>query len=305
MNYATCVITFAEGFGSKLQYILSCYLFCIKYNLKFVYTDIKNFEHMTWNNLDSNYEWDLLLNNYIKDNFLLKDGYIEYKNIDKNINIISNSYNIYEKQNNLYIYTDQFLGKSYLDNNIHEYEYIFLKISSNYLLNTKNIHTYFKPNTINISLHIRRFTNTDTDNVDIRELYIKNNKFDLYYYNCIISLKNILKDKDKEFHIYTQLNESEDNTIFDHYYKLCDDNTRIILHKGDDLINDIHHMILSDIFILSKSSLSAIVNYCRNGINIIRENFYHKLRLNTIYNSLEGNFNDEQEKYILNYLNLN
>ena len=63
-------------------------------------------------------------------------------------------------------------------------------------------------------------------------------------------------------------------------------------------------MILSDIFIMSKSSLSAIVNYYRKGISIIREKFHHKLRINTIYNSSDGNFNEEQEKQISNYLNL-
>jgi hypothetical protein len=258
---------------------------------------------MTWNSLDSQGNWDLLLNKYIKDTFLIKDTYIEYKNLSKDINTISNCYNIHDTQNNLYIYTDEFLGKSYLDNNIHEYEHIFQKLSSNYLLNTKNIPTYFKPNTINISLHIRIFSKTDCCTSEIREYYNKNNKFDLYYYNCIVSLKNILKNRNKEFHIYTQL-DNKNQHIFDHYLNLNDESTKIIIHKGDDLINDIHHMILSDIFVLSKSSLSAIVNYYRNGINIIREKFHHKLRLNTIYNSLEGNFNKEQEKYILDYLNL-
>ena len=304
MNYATCIMTFPEGFGSKLQFILSCYLFCIKNNLQFVYTDIKNFEHMSWNDLESQDNWDLLLNNYIKDSFLLKDIYIEYKNLPKDINIIRNSYNIYERQNNLYEYTDEFIGKTHLDNNIHEYEYIFGKLSVNYLESTKSNPTYFKKDIINIALHIRRLTNTDVCNADIRELYIKGNKFDLYYCNCITNLKNILKDRNKEFHIYTQLNDSEDNTIFDHYYKLQDGNTKIIIHKGGNLLNDIHHMILSDIFIMSKSSLSAIVNYYRKGISIIREKFHHKLRINTIYNSSDGNFNEEQEKQISNYLNL-
>ena len=63
-------------------------------------------------------------------------------------------------------------------------------------------------------------------------------------------------------------------------------------------------MILSDIFIMSKSSLSAIVNYYRNSISIIREKFHHKLRLNTMYNTIDGNFTNEQYIYILNYLNL-
>ena len=302
MNYVTCIMTFPEGFGSKLQFILSCYLFCFKYNLKFVYTDIKNLEHMLWNDLDSQDNWDLLLNNYIKDHFLLKDTYVEYKNLPKDINIIRNSYNSYNNLDNLYEYTDEFLGKLHLDNNIHEYEDIFNELSINYLQSTKSNTTYFKKNIINIALHIRRFTKTDVCNADIRELYIKGNKFDLYYYNCIISLKNILKNKDKEFHIYTQIDKKEDEHMFDHYYKLCDENTKITIHKGDDLLNDIHHMIISDIFIMSKSSFSAIANYYRNGISIIREKFHHKLRLNTMYNTIDGNFTNDQEGQILKYI---
>ena len=144
MNYVTCIMTFPEGFGSKLQFILSCYLFCFKYNLKFVYTDIKNLEHMLWNDLDSQDNWDLLLNNYIKDHFLLKDTYVEYKNLPKDINIIRNSYNSYNNLDNLYEYTDEFLGKLHLDNNIHEYEDIFNELSINYLQSTKSNTTYFK-----------------------------------------------------------------------------------------------------------------------------------------------------------------
>ena len=147
---------------------------------------------------------------------------------------------------------------------------------------------YFVMHSVIVYMEIISITDADTFLLYIPSKY----KF------VVKPSKNVFKIK------YFDVNESENNTIFDHYLNLNDESTKITIHKGDNITNDIHHMILSDIFIMSKSSLSAIVNYYRNSISIIREKFHHKLRLNTMYNTIDGNFTNEQYIYILNYLNL-
>ena len=90
MNYVTYVITIKEGIGSILQYILSCYFFCKINNLKFVYTPIKNIEHMSWDGYTSQEEWDNMWNNYIINVFLPREDVLLIDEIDKNINIVKN-----------------------------------------------------------------------------------------------------------------------------------------------------------------------------------------------------------------------
>ena len=168
-----------------------------------------------------------------------------------------------------------------------------------------NIENYYDKTKINISVHIRRYTITDCDPCSSRELYIKNGDTDCYFYSLMSNLIELLKCKEKQivFHIFTQISNEEDNTIFNHYFNLKNDNVEIFLHKGNDTLSDIHHMIISDILLLSKSSFSAIANYYTKGISIIRNNFCHTLKNPLISVDSNGNFNDSQRKYILDNFN--
>jgi hypothetical protein len=299
MKYATCIITNPEGFGSLFQYILSCYFLCKVYNLQFVYTDIKNFEHMTWDGYTSQDEWDAFWNKYIINVFLPRNEIILYKDLDISIYKVYNNFDLNSYDNTLFIFEDRFLTKRFLDQQINISSNIIDSLIINYNKNIQ-IETYYNKNKINIALHIRRLTKTDCCNADIRELYLKGNKFDLYYYNMIIVLKDLFKDNLKEFHIFTQI-DVEEIDMFEHYFKLKDEYSKIILHKGNNTISDIHHMISADILIMAKSSLSVIANYYSKGISIIRGSFQHSVKnTNTIVNDIEGNLTHEQKLLLKN-----
>ena len=79
-----------EGIGSLFQYILSCYFLAKNNGINFVFTDIKNFEHMVWNGISSQQEWDIYLNNYIKESLLV--DYVKYEDLPNQIT--SNKINI-------------------------------------------------------------------------------------------------------------------------------------------------------------------------------------------------------------------
>jgi hypothetical protein len=302
MNYITCVIKNREGIGSLFQYILSCYFISKIHNLKFVYTPINNIEHMIWDGYDSQEKWDEMWNNYIVTVFLPKDDVILINNLNKDIKIINNSLDFNKYENTLFVLDTFYIGKSYLDNNLNIHTNIMEKLIINYI-NNNNIISYYDKNKINIGVHIRRYTQTDCDPGAPRELYLKGGETDLYFYSLILKLLELLKSKNRkiEVHIYSQISKNEENDIFDHYFNFQNENVKIILHKGDNTVSDLYHMINSDILLLSKSSFSAIANYYSKGICIIKNSFWHTLKNNTIYiDSSNIKFNNQQEKYILN-----
>lgn len=300
MNYVTCITTIPEGIGSLLQYILSCYYLSKYYDLKFVYTPINNFEHMSWDGFTTQKDWDNMWNDYIINIFLPRNEVILIDEV-KDKNTVLNSLNFQEYKNTLFILNDRYMSKIYLDRYINVYPYIMDKLRDNYILKN-NIISYFNKPKINIAVHIRRYTNTDCDNSGFRELYFKGGETDLYFYSLMLNLIELLKCKERqiEFHIFTQLSETEDNTIFEHYFNLINENVQIYLHKGYDTKNDLYHMSTANILLLSKSSFSAIANYYSKGISIIKNSFHHTLRSNTIFVNSEGSINDLQKEYILN-----
>ena len=93
------------------------------------------------------------------------------------------------------------------------------------------------------------------------------------------------------FHLYSQL------TDFKAYEEAFNsDRVKIAVHSGTDLFGDMLHMIRADLFVISKSSLSNVVNYYRRGLTIARP-FWHALT-NVVYHGLDGAFASDQESLI-------
>lgn len=261
-----------EGIGSIFQYILSLYLYCQTYNKKFVYTPIKEFEHFKHNNTDQQ-TWDKLINKFIT-NYLIPDR-----------NTVDNSKKIEFK-----------IDKSFLDNILYSNPDILLPLKKYFKSdNTLNISNYFDNDVINICIHVRVYSSTDSDPSTCREYYQKDTLIDKYYQSCLLNIIKLFPDKKLDIHIYSQ------NTKFDHWNYIKSNNINIITHNGNDLLSDIYHMINSNIFIASKSSLSALVNYYTDAITISRTGFWHTL-VNTIYHDINGYFTPEQEKILINYI---
>lgn len=301
MNYLTCIVTHPEGFGSVFQYVLTCYFMCKVYNMQFVYTRIKNFEHMSWDGYSSQEEWDELWNNYITNVCLPNDEIMMLEDVPAHINKAHNSYHFTSRTNTLFVFDDRIMTKNFLDKTINAQPEIMSNLSKNYFANN-TVESYYDKNKINIALHVRRYTKTDCCNAESRELFIKGNKFDIYYYNMISTLKSLIGNTPKEFHIFTQIDDAEIG-MFDNYFELEDDHSKIIIHKGNNTISDLHHMIVADIFIMAKSSLSVVVNYYSNGISIIRGTFQHTTKNTTLNNDIDGSLTEVQKNIILDKLN--
>ena len=262
MNYITCILSGKEGFGSRFESILSCYLLSKLKGLKFVYTNIKNFEHMSWGNYLSQESWDELVNMYISNVFLPRNDVLLYEELPGNTNKVhlpTTDFNFNNYNNTLFLSGNVPEIKKYLNEEINNNLDIIEELKTNYFKNI-NIQTYYDKNKINIALHIRRFTKTDCCNSRTRELYEKGNSYDLYYYNMICTIKEIIKNIPLEFHIFTQI-DSDDIDFFKHYLDLEDEYSKIIIHTGNDLFSDMHHMITADILIMAISSFSIIANY--------------------------------------------
>ena len=106
MNYITCVLPLKEGFGSRFQSVLSCYLFSKIKGLKFVYTKIENFEHMTWDGSSSEEMWDKLINMYILNIFLPRNDILLYEELPSNtnkINLFTTNFNFNSYENTLFV----------------------------------------------------------------------------------------------------------------------------------------------------------------------------------------------------------
>jgi len=259
-----------EGFGSIFQYILTYYFFCKDSNKKFEYTPIKGFQHSVHNNMGQE-EWDKLLNKFITDYFI-PDLTLSSSNQTQ----------------------PSYVKKDFLDFLLRNNPGIMEPFKKYFRCrNTLNIKNYFNKDVINVGIHVRVFSSTDFCDLDRRELYQKESQIDKYYQCCLKEIINLFPERKIDIHVYSQ------HTSFDHWNHIRTDNVNIITHFGNDLISDIYHMINCDIFVASKSSLSAMVNYYREGITIIRKGFWHTL-INCVYTDMDCSFSDEEKKKIVN-----
>ena len=285
-----------EGIGSLHEFILDCYFLAKNNGIVFVYTDIKNFQHMEWNGISSQEEWDRFLNNYIKESLLV--DYVKYDDLPKNIsNNTINIENINEviMDDILYILTKS--KKEYLYKIVYTKPESLLKLTENFL-NKNKVISYYKKDVINIAVNIRLFSKTDCCAAESRKLYKKGNETDRYFMNIIKTLSSIGKEIGKNiiFHIFSQY-EEHDNPFL-HYNDICESGT-LYIHSGNDIISDIYHIATANILILSNSSFSGLANYYSSGLTIIRSSCRFPLKNSII---IKDNLSIEQIQTITSYL---
>ena len=71
---------------------------------------------------------------------------------------------------------------------------------------------YLDEEKLNIAVHIRNFVSTDNDPSPTREYFEKGNEKEKYFVNLINNIEETF-DFDKEFHIYSQGDESQFETF--------------------------------------------------------------------------------------------
>jgi hypothetical protein len=230
-----------DGFGAQYQKIIQTYIFCAQKNIKYVYRPFKNIEH--------NYSNDPLYNNKIENLVNLKNNIendIECKSIEINYN--AHVRHFFEK---------------YIETCCNSPEMSFIK-KCFWENKDKN---YFKNNKINIAIHIRRENLHDMGRAGER-ITTPNS----YYLNIMNKIRNVNKDKDLLFHIYSQGN-------LQNFLDL--NNTDVLFHLNENIEDTFIGLVAANILVISPSSLSYVAGLISDGI-IYYKPFWHSPRENWI-----------------------
>lgn len=117
---------------------------------------------------------------------------------------------------------------------------------------------------INIALHVRAFTDTDTCDIPIRRLFGMNAEYDNYFFDSIVSLKQQLGGLPITFHIYSEGNIER----FAKFLEYQEGDCKVSLHINEPVLTSIYDMVSADLFIASVSSLSYIVHVLAKCVTI-------------------------------------
>lgn len=283
-SFLTIINLPTDGFGSLMEYILGAIFFCDKYGIKYMHTDLKLLEH---NNDLPNDVWLELWNDRIQKIFLPDvKNILEFKGNIQDINQLE----YVSEFNTLFRLTNPSLLKWIFDQEVNQNKILRHNIISNFTNKTKDDIKDFKPNTINIAVHIRKFMKTDCDPGVWREYYEIGNESDIFFQNIIKNLLTILPNA--FVHIYSQ----EEKEIFNHF---LDISPNISVYTSNTLMHDLVHLSHADILVMSKGSYSRLANFYSRGVKIIRERSNPTLTDKTLYISSSGALTHDQESFIL------
>lgn len=252
------------GFGAAYQYVLNNYLISKRDPpLDVIYTPMRNLLFADDHKMNQE-QWDNTLNNFVLNHLFPRNAFVQDTGLQE-------PYVIAEKD--------------VIDNDIQITPDIFDGLHHYYIYSTLDFPTYFNTSSINVAIHVRTQSD-DYDPSDIRELYNRDKRVLPWLKEMIKLMARDYCYKPIHFHLYSQHEEfKEIIQAFPQY--------AITVHKGDTLISDIHHMITSDVFIASKSSLSCLVNYYRKGITYGRR-FWHALKNVTYIEFSDFNYDSDK-----------
>jgi hypothetical protein len=233
-----------DGFGAQYQRIIETYIYCKLNNKIFLYRPFTNIEH--------NYENDSSYNDKLETLINLKN------------NISNDNESISQELDFLSIVCQFF------ENNIEkccESEHMGFIKKCFWENKDRN---YFKNNKTNVSIHIRRDNPHDMGKAG--ERIITPNS---YYLNIINEIRSNNKDKELQFHIYSQGN-------INNFSEFISDDT--VFHINENIIDTFTGLVAADILITSPSSFSYTAALISDG-KIYYKKFWHKPKDNWIVNS--------------------
>lgn len=294
-SFLTIINLPTDGFGSLMEYILGAIFFCDKYGIKYIHTDLKMLEH---NNGMPNDVWLSLWNDRIQNIFLPNvKNVLEFKGNIQDINQLQ----YVPEFNTLFRLTNPSILKWIFDQEVNQNKILRHNIISNFINKTKDDIKDFKPNTINIAVHIRKFTKNDYDPSRIteegarieciwRQMYEKGNDSDIFFQNIIKNLLTILPNA------FVNIYSEGEKEIFNHF---LDISPNVSVYTDNSTMHDIVHLSHADILVMSKGSYSRIANFYSRGVKIIRERSDPTLTDKTLYISSSGSLTHDQESFIL------
>jgi len=252
-----------EGIGAMAQYQIVCYILSKLYNVGFYFTGFKNLTHYQYFNITQE-QWCDNINNFfnLPISKPLDLPIINFSQINNDLKIFLS------KNDNIIIDFEYPHLMSFIDNyvDVPEVRNLLSELGTNIILDDKL--KYFNKKKQNVSIHIRKYTQTDCD-LNPRREYFNEKKQQLY-----LNLIDSLDSSNIDFHIYSQGDIKDFDFIKgDNIYKHIEENPLISLY----------HMIKADALITANSSLSYIAHLLGNHKKcFVRNNFFHRWKNNTI-----------------------
>ncbi len=263
-----------EGSGSMIEYLLSTYLLAQRYKLNFFYTPMQFIGHGIHNGIGQK-EWDDQWNNYIQKCMLPRLSRLaDPKDSKKKMKRISSYEKFIEVLGKTEVPWDlnlnfkqklHYSNLSFLTDKLDQLRQWYHQ-NSGHLDGTEFDHDPdLKGLVKDAAIHIRRFTSTDCDPNNVRELYAPGNYMQTFFINVIKSLKALTSNGGPliQIHIYSQGRESE----FLAFLPLG-----VTLHLDEHPIKTLHQMIKADILVMSKSSFSYVAGIYSRGLKFIKCN---------------------------------
>ena len=233
-----CIKEQTDGFGSQFQNIIASILYAGINNYEYIHRPIRKMEH----NYDNDKKWIEMTN--------------ELMNIDKKYRTIDDLRKL--KKLNRPIRHPVVNFKRFLDINFETClkSNTLKEIKKSYLANKEPNEHYFPKGKTHIAVHVRRVNSHDNrgqQNFD--KDYIKvMKKLEKQYKDCI-------------FHFYSQ----GDKSGFKNFSRQFEN---LVFHLDEPLEKSFHEMVIADVLVTSKSSMSYIAALLSDG-EIYYKPFWH------------------------------
>lgn len=273
-----------EGIGAMVQYQMACYAAAKMYNLSYAFLGFKNLTHYQYFDItQQKFCDDINLFFSLPNEFDRSEDYdvIYFERID---NILLDYIRSHNQEDNILCFISQVGLMQFMETNLKtiEEKYWFQDLKK-YLQLPK---VQKKDELLQVSIHVRKLTQTDCDPNPIRDLYDISKQQRLI--NFINKMFNII---DCNIHIHSQGKDIVG------IKKLLSNQDRIFFHLDEYPTKTLSDLINSDILIAANSSLSYISHLYGNQITLIRDNFYHRTYQDVL--KLDQNFNFDKEKFKL------
>ena len=233
-----CIKEQIDGFGSQFQNIIAAILYAGINDYEYVHRPVRKMEH----NYDSSKKWINTIN--------------ELMNVDKKYRTISDLRALKKEDRPKRYAIVNF--KNFLDLKFETClkSETLKEMKTSYLANKKPKEYYFPKGKIHIAVHVRRVNSHDNrGQQDFDKDYIKlMKKLNKEYKNCV-------------FHFYSQGNKKGFRN-FSSVFK------NLVFHLDEPLEKSFHEMVIADVLVTSKSSMSYTAALLSDG-EIYYKPFWH------------------------------
>ena len=266
-----------EGIGAMVQYQMFCYCLAKQFNVGFCFSGFKNFTHWQYYPITQEQFMEDVNRLFIfPTSVQLSSISMHHEKISVS-NVSQDMFANTQTDRDIIVNVNAGALMRYGQENIAiiEKNEWLKQLESTITLDHDLIDPFYKKGNFNIAVHIRKYTKTDCDPAGCRDLYDASKN--TYYNNLITCLLQKYEQHNPKIHIYAQGMEEE-------YTCLLRGNS-VKLHIEEYPLVSLYHMIKSDIFIMSNSSLSYIASLYRQNITYKKHHFYHttyKGNMNTL-----------------------